>query len=351
MKRLSRKIHLTLALVISVFLVIMSVTGALLIYAKDIQLAVNPQLWRASAAEQTVDVDTLRRRVKEQTGHDLNLVSMEKDPRWAWQAQLSDGSYASIDPSSAQVLYQYDYYSTLYGFSMGLHRWLLWRTDKGNMPLRNWVSTMALGFMLVMLVGFYMWVKPKHRLKRLKINKRAKARVINRQVHHVLGVYTTLPLLLIAFSGIAFNWKTPTQAVVNAFTPGEVESRPRIDDIEAAGQWQLQQAIEVGLTVFPDAHLQRIYFPKEENKPMALRLQQPSESHAFSWVWVNPYSAEIINSYDGANANAATQVWNFKYKFHIGDFAGPIVQFVWLLLSLMPVLFVVSGIVMWRGRK
>ncbi len=329
----------------------MSVSGAVLIYAKDIQLAFNPQLWRAQSTEFTIDSETLRTRVKEQTGLDVNLVSMEKNPHWAWQAQLSDGSYASIDPSTAEVLYQYDYYSTLYGFTLGLHRWLLWRDDKGKMPLRNIVSTMALGFILVMLVGFYMWVKPKHRLKRLKINKRAKAKVINRQVHHVLGVYATLPLLLIAFSGIAFNWKAPTQAVVNALMPGEVESRPRIDDLEAAGQWQLQQAIEVGLTVFPDAHLQRIYFPKGEHKPLALRLQQPSESHAYSWVWVNPYSAEIINFYDGANANAATQVWNFKYKFHIGDFAGPIVQFMWLLLCLLPVFFVISGIVMWRGRQ
>ncbi|WP_105213280.1 PepSY-associated TM helix domain-containing protein [Pseudoalteromonas sp. T1lg22] len=351
MKRVARKIHLTLALVISVFLVLMSLTGALLIYAKDIQLAVNPELWQRATSEAPLDLDTLYQKVQEQSGQKIEFISIEEDSRWAWQARLADDSYASLEPSTAEVLHSYAYYDTLYGFTMGLHRWLLWRDGEGKMPLRNWVSTMALGFMLVLLVGFYLWVKPKQRLKRLKINRRAKARVINRQVHHVLGVYTCLPLLLIAFSGIAFNWKAPTQAVVNAVLPGQVESRPRVDDITPMTQTHFQEAFEKGLAVFPEAALFRIYFPKSAEKPLALRLKQPGESHAYSWVWVNPYSAQVINSFDGAAANLPTQVWNFKYKFHIGDFAGPIVQVLWLLLSLLPVFFVVSGLVMWRGRK
>ncbi|MDU0355935.1 PepSY-associated TM helix domain-containing protein [Paraglaciecola aquimarina] len=89
---------------------------------------------------------------------------------------------------------------------------------------------------------------------------------------------------------------------------------------------------------------------KEPTEPMALRMQMPGESHAYSWVWINPYTAEVLQVYDASRASIATQVWNFKYKFHIGDFAGPIVQIFWLLLALTPLFFLLSGIYLWYCR-
>ncbi|WP_287243310.1 PepSY-associated TM helix domain-containing protein, partial [Pseudoalteromonas sp.] len=44
------------------------------------------------------------------------------------------------------------------------------------------------------------------------------------------------------------------------------------------------------------------------------------------------------------------QTWNFKYKFHIGDFAGPIVQLLWLLFALSPLFFTISGVYFWYKR-
>jgi uncharacterized iron-regulated membrane protein len=42
-------------------------------------------------------------------------------------------------------------------------------------------------------------------------------------------------------------------------------------------------------------------------------------------------------------ASMATQVWNFRYKFHIGDFIGLPVRILWLFISLLPLLFVITG--------
>ena len=42
-------------------------------------------------------------------------------------------------------------------------------------------------------------------------------------------------------------------------------------------------------------------------------------------------------------ASMATQVWHFKYKFLIGDFIGLLVRILLLFISLLPLLFVITG--------
>ena len=90
--------------------------------------------------------------------------------------------------------------------------------------------------------------------------------------------------------------------------------------------------------------------PKKPSDNIGFRIENPGESHAYSWVWANPYSADIVASYDASQSSWTTQTWNFKYKFHIGDFAGPIVQLLWLLFALSPLFFTVSGVYFWYKR-
>ena len=150
----------------------------------------------------------------------------ESDPELAWQGKLNNGEYVSVNPNSAEILHRYDYYSTFYGFTMAIHRWLLYQDGDNERPLRNWVSVSALVLLLEVIVGFYLWVKPKNRIKRLAIKRRAKFRILMYQLHTVLGVYLAIPLILIAFSGMAFNWKSATQQVVETVTFSKVEKRP-----------------------------------------------------------------------------------------------------------------------------
>ncbi|MGB2709438.1 MAG: PepSY-associated TM helix domain-containing protein, partial [Pseudoalteromonas nigrifaciens] len=42
---------------------------------------------------------------------------------------------------------------------------------------------------------------------------------------------------------------------------------------------------------------------------------------------------------------------NFKYAFHIGNFAGPVVQFLWLLITLSLSFFIVTGVYFWLKRR
>lgn len=347
-----RRIHLLLALFSAVFLISSSITGVLLIYAKELQQAMQPDYWQVTAQSSPLPLAELLRLVDVNTGQGVSVVMPEDNAQLAWQLQLENKQYVSVDPYDGEVLLVYDYYQTFYGFLLGFHRWLLYQNAQGEYPLQDLVSIATLCLLIELCIGFYLWLRPKHPLKRLKINRKAKSRVLFYQLHTVIGVYVLLPLALIAFSGMAFHWQTPTAAIVETLTFGEIEHRPTAPKIapQPVTDMQLNAALKNAQAALSAANLYRIYMPQKATESMALRMQMPGESHAYSWVWVNPYSAQVLQVYDGSQASFATQVWNFRYKFHIGDFAGPLVQLLWLGIGLSPLFFVLSGLYLWLKR-
>lgn len=348
-----RRTHLILTLVSGLFLICLSITGAILIYAKDIQQIINPQYWTVTPQSTPLAYPVLINTLAIHSKQNVTLLMPEQQHTVAWQAQLADKNYISVNPYTGQVLLKYDYYSTVYGFTMAVHRWLLYQDADGKKPLRNWVSICALIFIINIFVGVYMWLKPKNRLKRLVIKPKAKLRILLYQLHTVIGMYLFIPLILIAFTGMAFHWKDETKAVLEFVTQNNVEARPKAPELEVPNIINgdnFAVAIQNALAVFPEAELFRIYLPKKVSDPVALRVRNPDESHAYSWVWADQYTGQVLQSYDASKANLTTRAWNFKYKFHIGDFAGFLVQMLWLLVALLPAFFTISGGYFWYKR-
>lgn len=348
-----RRIHLLIAVFAGLFLINSSITGTLLIYAKNIQHEINPSYWQVEPQMSALELPDIIASVEKQTAQKVRFVEPEKSANLAWQVQLNNQQYVSINPYNSDILLHYHFHETFYGFTLGLHRWLLFQDQNENKPFRVLVSTATLCLIIELLLGFYLWFRPKNRIKRLKINKKAKSKVLFYQLHTVIGVYVLLPLLLVAFSGMTFYWKTQTASVVEALTLGKIDQRPAPPTIQfsPSSHLQLSLAIENGLNALPQARLFRLYMPTDQKQAMALRVQMPGEVHANSWVLLNPYTAQVLNVFDASQTSFASQVWNFRYKFHIGDFAGPLIQFIWIFVGLAPLFFLLSGCYLLYRRK
>lgn len=233
---------------------------------------------------------------------------------------------------------------------MSWHRWLLLKNDQGEKPLQVFVSLASLLFIIQMILGLWLWFKPKKRLKRLKINIKSNPRIKTYQLHTVIGVFTFIPLLLMAFSGMAFHWKSQIKYVLETLVGETVEQYqpPTIDDKPDANL-QLDLAFNNARQTLIQGELYMIYLPAND-QPLKLRIKMPDEFFAFSWVSVNPSTGKVIKSFDASKANLVTRIWNFKYKFHIGEFFGTGVKFIWLLLALLPTGFAVSGLWLYYKR-
>lgn len=346
-----------MALASGLFLLSLSMSGALLVYAKEIQAAINPHYWLISAAskhqqQKPLPLAQLTKKITQQTGHNIHFIERAETPNQAWQVRLTNTQYLSINPYTGGILLAYDFNDTFYGFVMAWHRWLLYNNDTGEKPLQLWMSIAALVLIIELLVGSYLWLKPKHRLKRLNVRWRAKNKVRFQQLHGAIGILFALPLILMAFSGLAFFWQDASQQVVQWFTLSKIQQHDyQHQALAIQEKRQLNKAYNTAHSALADGKVYRIYLPQKAGDPLALRIEMPTESHAFSWSWANPYTGELLGSFDASATSTATKVWHFKYKFHIGDFIGWPVKILWLLLSLLPSFFVLSGIYLWLKRQ
>lgn len=352
-----RRLHLLLALACSLFLISLSISGALLVFAKEIQATINPQYWLISKEsrtnlQQSLPLAQLAETITTRTGQNIQFIERAEKPLAAWQVRLANKKYLSINPYTGDILLEYSFYNTFYGFVMAWHRWLLYSNDKDEKPLQIWISIASLVFIIELMLGSYLWAKPKNRMKRLKIRWQAKNRVLFHQLHGTIGIIFAIPLILIAFSGMAFFWQDATKQIVEWLTLSEVQQHNyQHQPLPNRGEFQLDKAYDTAHLALDNSEVYRIYLPDSAGSPLALRIKMPNESHAYSWSWANPYTGELLSKFDASTTSTATQVWNFKYKLHTGDFIGWPVKVLWLIISLIPSFFVISGIYLWLKRK
>lgn len=352
-----RRIHLCLAFACALLLISLSISGALLLYAKTIQAKISPESWQVDSHVQGVKktvlpLSKLAEKLFIQTNEKIDFIEVAAEPEKAWKARLANANYLNFNPYTGEVLSTYSFYDSFYGFCMAWHRWLLYTNEQNERPLQLWVSIASLVFILEILVGSYLWLKPRHRIRRLKVKWQAKRKVLFYQLHGSLGVILCLPLVLVAFSGMAFFWSDATKQVVEFFTQSKVQQHHyQVKNITATGGYQLDKAYQSARLALHTGKVFRIYLPGDEGQVLKLRIKMPDETHAYSWSWANPYTGELLHYFDASNTSMATQVWNFKYKFHIGEFIGWPVKLLWLMIALTPCFLVVSGLYLWIKRK
>lgn len=357
LKLILRRVHLILAVASGLFLINLSITGALLIYAKEIQTIINPQYWllgdnHNNKQQHLLTLSDLTAKIEQQTEQKIQFIQPEENRQIAWQVRLQNKHYLSINPYTGEILLAYEFSDTFYGFSMSWHRWLLYTNDANERPMQVWVSIASLIFIFELIIGFILWAKPKHRLKRLKIRWKTKNKIRFTQLHGTIGVIFCIPLILISFSGIAFYWPDATKQIIESLSFSKIQQHNyRHQLLPNQEKFELDKAYNVAMSALTDGKVYRIYLPDNAGTPLALRIKMPNESHANSWIWVNPYTGELLSSFDASETSVTTKIWNFKYKFHIGDFIGWPVKVLWLLISLMPCFFILSGIYLLIKRK
>lgn len=348
--RSARRLHLWLSLLTAIPLLILSISGALLVFGHELEELVSPRPVVAAGAPQ-LQPQALLSRIHEQKP-DLRVWAVvpsraDTDP---WTIWLADGGgVLDVDPGDGTVLRHYSPDETPYGIVRALHR--RWLVD--GAPAARWarhsVSAVALLVMLQVVLGLWLWLLPGKRLARLKpVLSRSRHLAIQR-LHLLSGVTTGTIMLLVAFTGIAMFWQETARNIVEAVAGEEIEPPGSPDLPPLAPLTDLDAAVALARSMRPDAHLVSWRPPERAGAPLHAALAE-TERAIPTRIWVGGDPLRILHVSDGQGANLATRIWHLRYWLHVGDFAGPTVRALWVIVALMPAAFTLSGLWLWRSR-
>jgi uncharacterized iron-regulated membrane protein len=185
------------------------------------------------------------------------------------------------------------------------------------------------------------------------VQRRANWKRVNFDLHRAGGIWSAAFLLVTAFTGAALVFYQPFEAALDRVTASPpAPPRPTVSPRTGASPLPLDSLVHLADRALPGGVVTYVSLPATPTSPLSVRKHLDPELHpnGRSFVYLDPWSGEVLAAENALLAPAGTRLDNLVYPLHIGRFGGVTVRVLYALLGLFPLLLFVSGCLMWWNR-
>jgi uncharacterized iron-regulated membrane protein len=379
MKVFFRRIHLYLGLAAGLVILICCLTGAILVFEKDLQMALNKNRYYVEAGQDKLSLDQLVKSVRASysdakiNGAKVygdasrsaeisvgfppkkdakNNVPKTNEGKKSAAPQRQPGFTIFVNPYTGQVLEKYSYRETGFYQVFALHRWLL--GGEGSIgKLIVGVSTLI--FLFILITGIILWwPKTKRVLKqRLKIKWSAGWKRINHDMHLVFGFYTAIFLFIFAFTGLAWSFEWFNKGIYTVTnSPLKAPPPPKSTYVADAKKISFDNALAVAKTVYNSVEFYNISMPKDSSEAVSVTALSTNAAHesASDVVYIDQYSGTVLSKMEFGDRSLGARVRSSFKPIHTGSIWGTPSKIIALIVCLLGVTFPITGVIMWVNR-
>lgn len=391
MRKIFAKIHLWLSIPLGIFISIICLTGAILVFEQEITQALNPKLYRVetTSGNTPLSPSELAEAINRQVPDTLQLTSLQfaQDPeKPVWAGFKNAGKKTlSVNPYTGEV----NGWSKSYPFFQEvrkLHRWLLDApARKGEKSVGKVIVGITTLLMVVILIsGLVIWIPrtTKALKNRLKISCTKGWRRFWYDNHVATGFYTLIFLLVMALTGLtwSFGWYRTAAYSLFGTAPQAMETSHG-----HAGKPQEADSSQHRNRQDGDSKTGRQARPDESDKASSnqIRLYQTWDRvlaglqrtyPAYTSIKLEQGSAQIVTSPEGSlrksdtarfqagngnitgittsdQAPVSQKMKGYFYSFHTGSWGGIWTKILYFLAALLGGILPLSGYYLWYKKK
>ena len=355
MRKALVRIHLWLGLVVGLVWALQGLTGAMLVFHRDVDRFAMPAVTEgamtsldriAAAAERRTGRPAEMIAISDGRGDLLNVHYRESgSPRQLLVAAatgepLADRDYNPATPfrgEPARWLYLlheslllHDSGETLIGLSglllfssLATGLWIAW-------PRRGqWRLVFAVGRWRTARIKLYGW-------------------------HRMLGLMAGALLLITVPGGIWMIFAAELRPLLAAAVPHDLPYKALpVERVER--RISPQAALDRARSHFPDATFVRLTLPSPAAPVYAVRLRQADEVRTWSGVTlvsIDPATGRTLHVYDPVTAPLSNRLADAAFSVHSGEIAGLVGRILLMLAGLMlPILYVTGVAAWWKKRR
>lgn len=214
--------HLTCGVTAGLLILLMSVTGVLLAYERQVvDSAAQRNRVEPVPGTARLDADTLAGIARTALPPDARVsLIFNSDPAQPVVAQAGRDLSLLLDPYTGAVID--DASASWRGFFRIVENWHRWLGGKPQSTRANLLDVANLLFLFIIASGIYLWLPAVWRWRTLRGLLLFQTRYINARVrdfnwHHVFSFWMLLPLLVIALSGVVMSYGWANNLVYAAF--------------------------------------------------------------------------------------------------------------------------------------
>lgn len=357
MRSFFHQLHLILSIPFGLVITIVCLTGASLVFEKEITEFFHRDLYTVDrTAEKTLPLEALAAQVAATLPDSVSVtgITVFSDPGKAYQVNLSKPRRASIyiDPYTGEIKGRQER-PAFFTCMFKLHRWLLDSLKPGETVFvgKQIVGFSTLAFVVILLSGMAIWIPRTRKAvrNRLKIAVGKGWRRFWYDLHVAGGIYAALLLLAMALTGLTWSFPWYRTAFYAVFG---VETKPSSAHHHASERkkentfayWQ--QAYEQVNTLHPDFRQLTVSKNSVSVSKDRFGNQRASDRYTF-----DPASGTITGESLYRDQEASGKIRGWIYSIHVGSWGGLTTRILFFLASLLGGFLPLTGYYLWIKKQ
>lgn len=365
MKKIFKKIHLWLSVPFGLIISIICLTGATLVFEKELTRAGNPHLYTVEYKEgsKPLKPSEIIARISQQTGDTLKISSLQVagNPKEAWMVSFTNAGQRqlSVNPYSGEIngwVEGNSFFQTV----RKLHRWLLDApAQKGASSTgKTIVGITTLLTVVILISGIVLWW-PRTRKSlqnRLKVSCTKGSFRFWYDSHVSLGFYVTIFLLVMALTGLtwSFRWyRTGFYALFGASTEQPKQSAPAHEDNNKKEKKNEPERLNYLAWDTALAELQNryeTYGTIQLSKNSAQVIQSGKQKGDTASFDIHTGNITEIKVYNIDEQPMSNKMKGLIYSLHTGQWGGMLTRIIYFLSAFIGGILPLTGYYLWIKR-
>ncbi len=361
--------HLLCGVTAGVVILMMSVTGVLLTYERQmVAWADRSALPPVSVQAQRLPLDQIINSVREHEPEAWPFpVTVYADAEQPLSVALGRGLVLYLDPYTGAVLGEgAKGIRAFFSLVLQWHRWFN-ITGDGRDTARAITGASNLMFLFLVLSGMYLWLPRTWKWVMFRVrltfnpeNNSSKARDFN--WHHVFGIWSSIPLAIVVATATVFSYPWASNSVYRVFgeqpparggPPGatlRTDNANRVSadqtDVQGSNTLPVEQLFNTASAKREDWNMITIRFSARASDPVVFSIDRGDggQPHRQASLSLDARSGEVVRFESFADQSAGRQARALIRRLHTGEALGITGQTIAGLVSFAGIILVWTGL-------
>jgi uncharacterized iron-regulated membrane protein len=343
MKRLILNVHLYTGMIAALFLMSLSLSGAIIAFENELNRAFHPQLTNVRPEGQPLDWDAVRDRVEQQSpGWKLIRFYFPDRPDRSTYVRLRSSTTHRI-----RHVYVNQYTGTVLGSTEDGSNWILKVHDlhvnllSGKIGNRI-VTWSTFGLLLLSLSGIILWWPRKV----FRFQRTSSLIRLNRELHYSVGFWSSLAMFAFAVTGLALHYQTgKLLSLLN--TPSAAMRMP-------GHGISIEEMLATARETLPGSAIPRLLLSEKPGDPVFIYQRFPEDKTPAgrSFTTLDPKTGAVLSVGSTRTAPVLqTALVQWTREIHTGTILGLPTQIAAAFFALLLSILAITGPVIWINKQ
>lgn len=355
-----RNLHLIASVIFSLFAAAVGLSGSALVFREEIEHAIYEP--RVSPGPARVPLDTLLATAAgvEPARRASMLVLPEGDDRTV-EFILQKREARTLKDADQMSVYLNPYTGAIEGSRrreaspIARLRDLHFAFFSGT-PGLTFNGYVALALVFLSLTGLVLWMVASPKSQRFRLSLRGSFKSVLWNLHRQTGLVFLSLLIVVSITGAYYAFRDTFLKGIHTVT-GSLPPRGSPSLVVPEGGSAVHTLDEIAAAAkatLPEARLAVIRIPAQKTQAWAATFHREGDSGESTdsgpTVFMDPYSLRALRIDDRVTMSLGARIVKSMEPVHYGKFGGVPIKILWVFLGLLPLMFSMSGAILWWNR-